>query len=210
MNNYIDVKSILWTDESNVSNCGIYNRKNSHYWAIENPRETTQVRAQVRFSTNVWCGILGTRIIGPYFYGGTLTGQKYFEFIQNDLQRLLEQVPDEERRLIIFQQDGAPPHNARIVMDFLQDHFTGLIANNSETPWPARSPDLTPCDFFLWGFIKDNVYAERVHSLEELKNRVRRAIALITPQMLAKVHLETIKRARVCMAQEGGHIEHLL
>ena len=24
--------------------------------------------------------------------------------------------------------------------------------------WPPRSPDLTPCDFFLWGYVKDNAY----------------------------------------------------
>ena len=24
--------------------------------------------------------------------------------------------------------------------------------------WPPRSPDLTPCDFFLRGYVKDNAY----------------------------------------------------
>jgi len=24
--------------------------------------------------------------------------------------------------------------------------------------WPPRSPDATPCDFFLWGYVKDQVY----------------------------------------------------
>jgi hypothetical protein len=24
--------------------------------------------------------------------------------------------------------------------------------------WPPRHPDLTPCDFFLWGFVKEAVY----------------------------------------------------
>ena len=24
--------------------------------------------------------------------------------------------------------------------------------------WPPSSPDLTPCDFFLWGYVKDNAY----------------------------------------------------
>lgn len=210
VNNYVNVRSILWTDESNVSNCGIYNRKNSHYWSIDNPRLTTEVRAQVRFSINVWCGILGDRIIGPYFYSGTLNGQRYFSFVQNDMLSLLEPIPDDERRSIIFQQDGAPAHNTNVVMNFLRNNYNGLIANNSATPWPARSPDLTPCDFFLWGFVKDHVYAERVHSLEELQNRVRRAIALITPQMLRKVHLETVNRARHCIAQGGRHFEHML
>jgi len=24
--------------------------------------------------------------------------------------------------------------------------------------WPPRSPDLTPCDFFFWVFVKDTVF----------------------------------------------------
>ena len=36
--------------------------------------------------------------------------------------------------------------------------------------WPARSPDLTPCDFFLWGWLKEQVYStDAVHGrLEKL------------------------------------------
>ena len=30
--------------------------------------------------------------------------------------------------------------------------------DNHLHPWLPRSPDLTPCDFFLWGFVKDSVY----------------------------------------------------
>ncbi|PNF41627.1 hypothetical protein B7P43_G07619, partial [Cryptotermes secundus] len=33
--------------------------------------------------------------------------------------------------------------------------------------WPPRSPDLTPCDFFLWGYIKDRVYVPQVEALRE-------------------------------------------
>lgn len=60
------------------------------------------------------------------------------------------------------------------------------------------------------GIVKNHVYAERLHSLEELHNHVRRAIALITPQILRKVHLETVNRAHHCIPLQGRQLEHLL
>ena len=39
------------------------------------------------------------------------------------------------------------------------------------------SPDATPCDFFLWGYVKDQVYVPPLPaSIPELKVRIRTAI----------------------------------
>jgi hypothetical protein len=35
--------------------------------------------------------------------------------------------------------------------------------------WPAQSPDLTPCDIYLWGNLKDKVYRMNPHMEKELK-----------------------------------------
>jgi hypothetical protein len=43
----------------------------------------------------------------------------------------------------------------------LPQRWIGRAAANGDKnlfPWPPRSPDLTPCDFYLWGFVKDSVY----------------------------------------------------
>ncbi|KAJ8962876.1 hypothetical protein NQ318_001284 [Aromia moschata] len=56
--------------------------------------------------------------------------------------------------------DGAPPHFARQVRDFLNvEHPNRWIGRNGPIHWPARSPDLTPCDFYLWGYMKQLVYS---------------------------------------------------
>ena len=50
---------------------------------------------------------------------------------------------------IWFQQDGATAHTARISLKVLRQMFTGrLISSRGDVPWPARSPDIAPCDFF--------------------------------------------------------------
>lgn len=66
---------ILWTDESKFCNNGVMNRKNNHFWAAKNPHWMNETRHQLRWSINVWCGILNRKIIGPYFYNGNLTGK---------------------------------------------------------------------------------------------------------------------------------------
>jgi hypothetical protein len=43
--------------------------------------------------------------------------------------------------------------------------------------WPRRSPDATPRDFFLWGYVKDQVYVPPLPaSIPELRVRIRTAI----------------------------------
>ena len=51
-----------------------------------------------------------------------------------------------------------------------------------------RSSNLTPCDFFPWDFVKDSVYEQPItQNLEEVKNRIRTAIATVTKYVLARV-----------------------
>jgi len=75
---------------------------------------------------------------------------------------------------------------------------------------PPRSPDATPCDFFLRGYVKDQVYVPPLAaSIPELKVRIRTAIETITADMLQTVWNELDYRVDVCRITKGAHIEHL-
>jgi len=75
---------------------------------------------------------------------------------------------------------------------------------------PPRSPYATPCDFFLWGYVKDQVYVPPLpSSIPELKVRIRTAIETITADMLQTVWNELDYRVDVCRITKGAHIEHL-
>ena len=68
----------------------------------------------------------------------------------------------------------APPaHRLIAVRDRLKE-LCGerVIAMNHAVEWPLRSPDLTPCDYFLWGHLKNNVFATPPRDLEELQGRI--------------------------------------
>ena len=48
--------------------------------------------------------------------------------------------------------------------------------------WPPRSPDLTPCDFFLWGHVKNQVFKTPPPSLEILGQRIKEEYRFIKKQ----------------------------
>ena len=65
---------------------------------------------------------------------------------------------------------------------------------------------LTPCDFFLWSYVKDQVYVPRLPaSIPELKVRIRTAIETITADMLQTVWNELDYRVDVCRITKGAY-----
>ena len=76
--------------------------------------------------------------------------------------------------------------------------------------WPPRSPDLTPCDFFLRGFVKGTVFVPPLPAnLKDLRNRITASLALVDRDMLTRVGNEMDYRIDVCRITKGVQIEHL-
>jgi len=59
---------------------------------------------------NVWCGVLGNKLIGPFVFDNNLMGNVCEVFLRNELPGLLEDIPLMIRNQMYFQHDGAPPH----------------------------------------------------------------------------------------------------
>ncbi|GFV46139.1 uncharacterized protein TNCV_1256951 [Trichonephila clavipes] len=83
-------------------------------------------------------------------------------------------------------QDGATSHTANPVKAFLIQTFgeDRIVSRHCRYPWPPRSPDLTPVDFWLWGYLKSRVYLSGPSSLSELKDAIRREVSSIHPDVL--------------------------
>ncbi|GFY33579.1 uncharacterized protein TNCV_3343151 [Trichonephila clavipes] len=110
-----------------------------------------------------------------------------------------------------FQQDGATCHTARATIDLLQDTFGDhLISHFGPVNWPPRSCDLTPLDYFLWGYVKSLVYADKPQTLDHLEDNIRRVIADIRPQMLEKVIENWTSRLDYIRASRGSHMPEII
>ncbi|GBM10245.1 hypothetical protein AVEN_177507-2-1, partial [Araneus ventricosus] len=112
-------------------------------------------------------------------------------------------------RNVWFQHDGASPHKVSSVQQYIRDTFQQqVIGYGGCVEWPPHSPDLNPLDFFLWGCIKQRVYATPPPTLQELRNRITDACASVSPAMLYIGQLEVQSRVQMCIVAEGHHFEH--
>ena len=104
-------------------------------------------------------------------------------------QMLVDYVwPQLQGKKLYFQHDGAALHYAVIESEWLDEEFPGRwIARCGPFDWPARSPDLTSCDVFLWVYLKDIVFKEVRTSIMQLQNRIQETCAGITKVICRKV-----------------------
>ncbi|GFW81210.1 putative DD41D transposase [Trichonephila clavipes] len=110
-----------------------------------------------------------------------------------------------------FQQDGATCHTAHATIDLLKDTFGDrLISRFGPVNWPPRSCDLTPLDYFLWGYVKSLVYADKPQTLDHLEDNIRHVIADIRPQMLEKVIENWTSRLDYIRASRGSPMPEII
>ncbi|GFV51830.1 uncharacterized protein TNCV_1321861 [Trichonephila clavipes] len=115
----------------------------------------------------------------------TVDGDQYRAMITNFF---IPELNNHDVQELWFQQDGATCHTARATIDLLKDTLGDrLISRFGPVNWPPRSCDLTPLDYFLWGYVKSLVYADKPQTLDYSEDNIRRVIADIRPQMLEKV-----------------------
>ncbi|KAI5693638.1 hypothetical protein M8J75_002862 [Diaphorina citri] len=92
-------------------------------------------------------------------------------------------------------------------MTLLRQKFPGrLISRRGDVSWPPRSPDLSPCDFFLWGYLRERVYREKPRTLHELKEAITEEIRRIPRAMLGRVATSFISRLDSCITADGRHM----
>ena len=123
--------------------------------------------------------MLNNQIIGPIFYEGNMNAEMYENMLRKQIvPRIIE--------TIFFQQDGASYHYGRNVRRYLDTVFPDRwIGRMDCIEWPARSPGMTPLDYFLWGYLKDRVYKTKPRSLQELRQRIQDEYDNIPAEYLA-------------------------
>ena len=210
--------NILWTDEAHFYMRGTVNTHNCRIWSTEIPHQVQQMPLNSPHVT-AWIGFTATFMIGPYFCEEiTPQGPKTCSVTAARYRKMLEDmvIPELQQRgclaTVTFQQDGAPPHIAREVQNLLRRHFTEdrIISRAFPTRWPPRSPDLTPCDFWLWGYLKDKVYRGNIRNLAELKNQILLHARNIGSDQLHAAVDHVITRCHMLVLKQGDHIENHL
>ncbi|GFV78939.1 uncharacterized protein TNCV_4346981 [Trichonephila clavipes] len=157
-------KRILFSDEAHFWLNGYVNKQNCHIWSEVIPQVYVETPLHPEKLT-VWGALWAGGIIGPYFFKNdeghnvTVNGDRYRAMITNFF---ISELNNHDVQELWFQQDGITCHTARATIDLLKDTFGDcLISRFGPVNWPPRSCDLTPLDYFLWGYVRSLVYADK-------------------------------------------------
>ncbi|CAH2097633.1 unnamed protein product [Euphydryas editha] len=150
-------------------------------------------------------------LIGLIIFPRTLTRETFLEFLRDERLLLLEEVSLLTRLRMILQMDGCPAHYALIVRSFLNENYPRRwIGRQGPVGWPARSPDLTPLEYFLWGTMKQRVYSSLINSEVKLKRKSLGVANEIRndPEIIRRVTQQIVHRATMCLQQRGDRLKH--
>ncbi|GFW42734.1 putative DD41D transposase [Trichonephila clavipes] len=168
---------ILFSDKAHFWLNSYVNKQNGRIWSEANPQVYVETPLHSEKLT-VWCDLWAGGIIGPYFFKNdegrnfTVNGDRYRALITNFF---IPELNNHDVQELCFQQDGATCHTALATIDLLKYTFGDrLISRFGPMNWPSRSCDLTPLDYFLWGYVKSLVYADKPQTLDHLEDNIRR------------------------------------
>ena len=132
-----------------------------------------------------------------------VNADRYVEMLQNFFTAQLARFPVNENTL--FQQDGATSHTARMSMNAVNR----VVSRNGDIPWPPLSPDLTPCDYFLWGYMKTKVFETKPRTIADLKQRIQDEVAA-NRVMLLEIMNSFRSRLEEWLRRNGSHLEGVI
>jgi hypothetical protein len=200
----LDPFQYFMSDEAWFHLSGHINSQNTRHWCTENPHKLHEKPLHDP-KIGVWCAVSGNGIVGPIFFDTNVNTEVYLRVFDE----FYAQLTSYQREYSFFQQDGATCHTSHVSLAHIHNVFTEE-KTVSKGLWPPRSPDLSTCDFFLWGYLKGVVYKTNPHTLEELKDNIQTAIQAIDVNVLRNVYFNMITRALKCIDVHGDHFQHLL
>ena len=100
-----------------------------------------------------------------------------------------------------FHQDNSPVHNSILVTDYLTKMGIKTV------PYPLYSPDLAPCDFWLFPKLKEKLRDCRYETIEEMKESVTTVIDTLTQEDFHGSFQMLLERYNKCIAAGGDYFE---
>lgn len=101
----------------------------------------------------------------------------------------------------MLHHDGAPAHTSQLVQQFLTKYEIILV------PHPPYSPDMAPCDFFLFPKLKHTLKGHRFEGVESIKQNATRELKSIPQSDYQKCYEQWQYRWAKCVAAEGMYFE---
>jgi histone-lysine N-methyltransferase SETMAR len=182
-------------------------RKSSHAaWIRRGDPPPTVVR-QNRYAPRTLLAIF-FKSNGPLLIHRLEPGQtiNHHYYIDNCLRPVVDEIkrqrPSYGTRGIKFHHDNGKPHVHNNVLAYLESEGLTVV------PHPPNSPDLSPCDFWLFDFIKENLPDQS--DSQSLHDAVISFMNSLSNEEYKKTFEKWIERMQLCIDNQGDYFEHLM
>ncbi|UYV80194.1 hypothetical protein LAZ67_18001973 [Cordylochernes scorpioides] len=161
------LQRVITGDEAWVYGYDVETKPQSSQWKLPHepkPKKARQVRSNVKVLLTVFVDCRG--VVHREFLpqGRTVNKEYYLQVMRNLSEAIRQKRPDLwKNKNWLLHHDNAPAHTSLLVRDFLAKNNTLMM------PQPPYSPDLAPCDFFLFPKLKRPMKGRRYATLDEIK-----------------------------------------
>ncbi|UYV74621.1 hypothetical protein LAZ67_12000310 [Cordylochernes scorpioides] len=171
------LQRVITGDEAWVYGYDVETKAQSSQWKLPHaprPKKARQVRSNVKVLLTVFFDCRG--VVHHEFLpqGRTVNKEYYLQVVRNLREAIRQKRPDLWKyKNWLLHHDNAPAHTSLLVRDLLTKNNTLMM------PQPPYSPDLAPCDFFLFPKLKRPMKGRRYATLDEIKTALKEELKKI-------------------------------
>lgn len=179
-------------------------RQSMHWKSPSSPRQKKARMSKSKFKAMmiVFFDIRGIVYVHWVPEGQTVNQHFYIEVLKALRERVRKRRPDLwKTKSWILHQDNAPAHSALSVKAFLAKYGIAVLEH------PPYSPDLAPCDFFLFPKVKSALKGTRFESVEEVKAKAAEVLNQLAEEDFQHCFHQWKRRMERCRDRQGEYIE---
>ena len=179
------------------------NKQNERYWGEVDPKVEVDCKVQGGKKVMCWAAVINGQIITHWFpFYSSVNHHVYLDMLETVLWPAVKGVS--ARRQYWFQKDRATSYTTHMDREWLSSKFgPRVISRHTDIPWPARSPDMSPLDFWFWSVCLEELRRSPPSTLDELQE-----IVTDYADSIDKAARDIIVRAKACKAALGGPFEY--
>jgi len=197
---------IITGDESWIYHRKIERKASNYTWVAEGQSPGTVVRRgrfEAKTMITVFFKSSGVLLLDCMDEGETITSKYYLKNCLKPVVRVIKQQrPTSGTKNMKILHDNAKPHIAKEVKKYLESEGIEIIRH------PPYSPDLAPCDFWLFDLIKKQLVDAQ--DAQSLKRQITAILESIPKEEYLKTFQKWIERMQLCINNDGHYFEHLI
>lgn len=196
---------IITGDESWVYEFDMETEQQSSEWRLPNepkPKKPRQSKSKIKTLLTVFFDIRGI-VHYEFLPAGQTVNKEYYLAVMKRLRDAIRRKrPDLwANKSWILHHDNAPAHTSMLVRNYLAKHSVNIA------PHPPYSPDLAPCDFFLFPKLKLPLRGKRFDTVEMIKENATKELKALPVSAYEKAFEDWSKRFHMCIASNGEYFE---